>query len=460
MIPVTILDLGGTRDVHLVGVGGPGMGALAQVLAEMGHRVTGCDTRSTAVTRRLASIGVGIQSGNDATHLDGRDLVSWSPAVRADHPERRPTHGVQQATRAELLAGICGMKESIGVAGTHGKTTTAALLRAMLDAAGFDPSFVIGADVVGLGTGAGWRSGQHLVVEADESDGTHATLPLAGAIVTNVDVDHLDHYGSEAALVDSFAEMTARISGPLVLSADDERCSALAGGGVRTTFGFSESADLRAIDVAADGRRMRCRVRVGSDAATREVVLPLQGRHNVANFLAALAMARALHVETDVAVDAAERFEGVARRLESRGSSGGIEFVDDYAHLPAEIEAALAAVRTARPDARVVAVFQPNRYHRVRSMAPAYAASFESADHVVITEIYPSGTDPIPGVSGLLVHDAVSARHGAVNWCAERGDVVAHLVATLRPGDVCVSMGCGDIETLPDEVMGALEARA
>jgi len=460
MNAVTGPDLSGIKRVHVVGVGGPGMGAIAQVLAEMGHRVTGCDTRRTAVTSRLERIGVEVSTGNDERHTVGQDLVSWSPAIGPNHPERVPRHGVEFADRAGVLAAICSMRESIGVAGTHGKTTTSALLRAMLDAAGLEPSFVIGADVLDLGTGAGWRDGRHLVVEADESDGTHTRLPLRAAIVTNVDVDHLDHYGSEEAMVDSFAEMTAGVSGPLVVNGDDARATALPGGSARVTFGFSEGCDVRATEVEVTPGGTSFRVRIAGQAGSRLVRLPLGGRHNVVNSLAALGMAVALGVDVGTAVASIDGFRGVARRLERRGEHDGIEFVDDYAHLPAEIAATLAALRASRPDARIVAVFQPNRYHRVRDLASTYADSFHDADRVVVTDVYASGTEPIPGVSGLLVRDAVAARHDDVTWCERRDELVTHLAGSLRGGDLCVSMGCGDVESLPDEVLAALGARS
>jgi UDP-N-acetylmuramate--alanine ligase len=331
------------------------------------------------------------------------------------------------------------------------------MLMLILAEAGLRPSFVIGGDVTDMGTGAQWTGGEWFVVEADESDGTHLELPLHGTVVTNIDVDHLDLYGSIDGIERAFDRYLAQIAGPKVVSADDERSRRVAARHGAVTYGFHETADVRATDLVADHGSFRFRVcRDGRELA--HLRLPLRGEHNVANATGALAMALELGVDVDDATRALTKFGGVARRFDVRGADGGATFVDDYAHIPTEIDAALRAARDSGDDwQRIVAVFQPNRYNRMALMWRDYADCFEVADLVVLTDIYPSGTTPIPGVTGKLVVNAVLDEHPdkRVVWLPRRDELVDYLARAVRPGDVCVSMGCGDIASLPDEVIAA-----
>lgn len=452
------VDLSPRGRFHVVGAGGPGMSAIAQVLVEMGHEVTASDLRDGSVLDRLRAAGVTVWVGHDRSHVEGADAVTASSAVPARNLElvAAADLGITVLSRAGMLASICAQARSVAVAGTHGKTTTTSMLMLMLAGAGWKPSFVIGGDVADVGTGAHWSGGEWLIVEADESDGTHLELPLHGTIVTNIETDHLDHYGTFDAIVASFRTYLDGIAGPKVLCADDEVCASLAADipGV-VTYGTAEAADYRATGIEATRGALRFRVE-HAGTVLGVVDLPLRGQHNVLNACGALAMAVELGVPFADAVEALARFGGVARRFDIRGHHNGATLVDDYAHLPAEINAVLTAARTSGDGwSRVVAVFQPNRYNRMSVLSPEYRDAFVAADVVVLTEIYPSGTTPIPGVTGKLVVDAVLEAHpdARVVWLPKRDDLVDYLARSLRSGDVCISMGCGDVATLPDEVL-------
>ena len=456
------IDLGVHQRLHVVGVGGPGMSAIAIVLAEMGHDVSGSDLREKPILDRLRAAGIAIHVGHDRSVVRAVDAVTASTAVpdrNIELDEARRT-GVLVLRRAGMLAGICAQARSVGVAGTHGKTTTSSMLMLALAEADLRPSFVIGGDVTDMGTGGQWTGGEWFVVEADESDGTHLELPLYGTILTNVEVDHLDHFGSFAAIVDSFDTYLGRIPGPKVLCADDAVCAELATRHRATTYGLSPGARYRAVGLRADGGSFFFTVQLdGEDLG--EVHLPLRGVHNVQNAMSVVAMAMEIGIEFDVVAAALGRFGGVARRFDIRGQSGGATLVDDYAHLPGEIAAVLAAARNSGDQwKRIVAVFQPNRYNRMAELWPAYRDAFVDADVVVITEIFASGTEPIPGVTGKLVVNAILDAHPrtAVVWLPRRTDLVDYVAATLRPHDVCISMGCGDIASLPEEVIAERQA--
>ncbi|HSB86697.1 MAG TPA: UDP-N-acetylmuramate--L-alanine ligase [Ilumatobacteraceae bacterium] len=454
--PSVALDLGKTQRLHVVGVGGPGMSAIAIVLAEMGHHVSGSDLRERSVLERVRAAGVDVHVGHDRKLVTGCAAVTASTAVPDWNIELAEARGqgIAVLSRAGMLSAICARAKSIGVAGTHGKTSTTSMLMLIMAAAGLRPSFIVGGDVTDMGTGAQWTNGEWLVVEADESDGTHLELPLHGTILTNVEVDHLDFYGTEAAIVAGFDQYLGQVPGPKVLCIDDPVCAELAPRHGAITYGTSPEAEFRAIDVQADhGAYTFCVTRHGHELGA--VDLPLRGMHNVRNALGAVAMAAAIGIDFDVAARALAKFGGVARRFDVRGVDGGATLVDDYAHLPTEIGAVLSAARTSGDGwKRVVAVFQPNRFNRMAVMSPAYRDAFVDADLVVLTDIYPSGTTPIPGVTGKLVVNAVLDAHPATRlaWLPKRTDLIDYLSKELRAGDVCISMGCGDIATLPDEV--------
>ena len=466
--PDAPIDLSAPGHYHVVGAGGPGMSAIALVLAEMGHQVTGTDIREHPVLDRLRAAGVSVTVGHQRSFVHGVQAVTASSAIPVSNIEidEALQIGVPYFVRAGMLASICAQARSVGVAGTHGKTTTTSMLMLILAAAGMRPNFIIGGDVTDMGTGAQWTGGEWLVVEADENDRTHLALPLEATILTNIDADHLENYGTFEAIVEGFEQYVAQIPGPKVLCADDRQCARLAGelgpdsGAV--TYGTSPHADYRASGLEATRGVQRFTLsRHGLELGI--VDLPLRGVHNVRNATAAVAMAMELGVEFEVAADAVSRFGGVARRFDFRGEDDGATFIDDYGHIPAEIAAVLAAARSSGDGwSRVVAVFQPNRYRRMAILSPEYRHAFVDADVTVITDIYPSGDLPIPGVTGKLVVNAICDAHPRqrVVWLPRRDDLIGFLAAEVRPGDVCISMGCGDVASLPTEVIERRRERA
>jgi UDP-N-acetylmuramate--alanine ligase len=458
-------DLSTKKRIHVVGVGGPGMSAIAQVLVEMGHEVSGSDIKDSETVQRLREIGVVINVGHDAASVHQCDAVTASSAIPKQNIElvEAINTNIAVLSRAQMLALICGQKLSIGVAGTHGKTTTSSMLMTVLRAAQLHPSFIIGGEVRGVGSGASWDSGDHLVVEADESDGTHEQIPLGAVIVTNVDVDHLDHFSTFDNLVESFGRFIDGVSGPKVICVDDASLSAIALQQNVTTYAIHAPAQFTARNVQFhDGGStfdvLHDEASGGSGLLLGRVAVQLRGEHNVANALGVIAMSTLLGIEFAVIASSLAAFSGVSRRFDQRGNDEGVSFVDDYAHLPTEISAVLSSC-TDETDSwtRVVAVFQPNRFNRMQHMSDAYADCFTAADHVVITDIYSSGTTPIAGVTGKLVVDAIARAHPdtSIAWKPTRAELIQHLATELRSGDLCISMGCGDIETLPDEVIAA-----
>ena len=343
------------------------MSAIAIVLAEMGHIVSGSDIREQPVLDRLRAAGVAVHVGHDRSYVEGCDAVTSSTAVPANNIElRRAVElGIPALRRAGMLASICARARSVAVAGTHGKTTTTSMLMLALAEGGLAPSFIVGGDVSDAGTGAQWTGSDLIVVEADESDGTHLELPLYATMLTNIEADHLDHHGSLDAIVASFDEYLRNVDGPKVLCLDDPRCAALAREHAATTYGLAAEADFRATSVHPAGGSFRFEV-AHRGALLGPVELPLRGVHNVVNAVGVLAMATELGVPFDAITAALGRFGGVARRFDVRGVDGGATFVDDYAHLPTEISAVISAARDSgdswkRVDRGVPAQpFQPN----------------------------------------------------------------------------------------------------
>jgi UDP-N-acetylmuramate--alanine ligase len=448
---------------HIVGIGGPGMSAIARLLLEMGHVVTGSDLHDSEVIKELRQRGAVISIGHSATVVHGADVVTYSTAIPSTNVELEEAtrSGIEIRHRSGMLASLCAVTNAVGIAGTHGKTTTTALLTAMTAVAGLDPSSIIGADVLG-GTGNVHGDGSLLIIEADESDGTLDVLPLSSLVVTNIDIDHLDYFGTFDAIKVCFGDAVARTGGVVVLNADDEGSADL----VRvlskeirvTTFGRSENSTVRITSTASHNEGTLVDVCVADQ--TYRCALNLRGEHNVMNFAAALAMAIRLGVDPAVACTAASAFRGVARRFTERGDFRGSLLIDDYAHLPAEISSTIDAVRLHPAlSGRVVAVFQPNRYHRIATMADSYADCFAHADRVVITDVYASGTQKIEGVTGELVVNAIRRAHNDADvvWAQSRADTVAAVESWIAPGDICISMGCGDIESFPDDLRGVVK---
>jgi UDP-N-acetylmuramate--alanine ligase len=450
----TSVDLRQPGRFHIVGIGGSGMSAIAEVLAAMGHVVSGSDLRASAGLDRLASLGVTVHVGHDAAHVADVDAVARSTAIRDDNPEVLEAHrrGLPVLRRAEILTAITATRRTIAVAGTHGKTTTSSMLALALREAGLAPSFIIGGDLNEVGSGAVWDEGDWLVVEADESDGTFLELHAEAAVLTSAEPDHLEHYGGVQPLLAAFDSFVADRPGPVVVCADDDEARRIAARHGTATYGMHADARYRIDDLRADGSVSRFLLRHQGEVLV-EVELPVPGHHNVRNAAAAVALAHALGADPEAAARALRRFAGVARRFQHRGVVGGVTFVDDYAHLPTEVAAAIEAAREGEWG-RIVCVFQPHRYSRTASLAADFADAFEGVDLLAVTDIYSAGEAPRPGVSGRLVLDAVLDAHPwhQVAYVPRRDDQVAWLRSTLRPGDLCLTLGAGDLTSLPDVI--------
>jgi UDP-N-acetylmuramate--alanine ligase len=453
-VPHRRIDLTVPQRVHVVGIGGAGMSAIADVLARMGHTVSGSDLKPSANVERLRALGVAAHIGHDATHVDGADMVTMSTAVPARNEEVRAAtqRGIPVLTRAELLAAIACIRRTVAVAGTHGKTTTSSMLAVTLAQAGLRPSFIIGGEVNEIGGGAAWDTGEWFVVEADESDGTFLALPAEVAVVTNVEPDHLEHYGSVDGLVDAFARFLGAASGLRVVNADDPVAARLGRAASAVTYGESEDADYRLVDLRSDRNGTRFTL-VHDGLALGTIALPLLGRHNALNAAAAVVTAVSLGAPFTAAARALARFGGVARRFEFSGDRDGVTFVDDYAHLPGEVRAALGAAREGGWS-RVVCVFQPHRYSRTEALWRDFGTAFDDADLLLVTDVYAAGETPRPGISGRLIVQAVLDHDPTrrVAWLPHRSDVVRYLCRALRPGDLCLTLSAGDLVSLVDEV--------
>ncbi len=444
----------------MLGIGGAGMSAIAEVLATMGHTVTGSDLKDSAGLSRLAALGVEVRIGHDAANLGSAEFVTRSTAVPDHNPEclAAVEAGVPVLSRADALAAICARRRTVAVAGTHGKTTTSSMLALVLRRAGLRPSFIIGGDVNEVGTGAAWDEGELLVVEADESDGTFVRLPRGAGVVTNVEPDHLDHHGDYGLLRDAFGAFVEGTDGPVVVGVDDPDGAALAAASGATGVGTDTSADWGITGVVEAWEGVRFVLR-GPDGSELPISLPIPGLHNARNAACAATIARLLDVDVEPIVEGLAGFGGVSRRFEHRGRAAGVEFVDDYAHLPAEVRATIAAASSGAQE-RLVAVFQPHRYSRTEALWADFGDAFAGVDRLYVTDVYPAGEQPRPGVSGRLIVEAVRGATPEldVRYVPRREDLVDVLAGDLQPGDLCLTMGAGDLTLVPDEVRGRLDA--
>jgi UDP-N-acetylmuramate--alanine ligase len=445
-------DLSRPRRVHIVGVGGAGMSAIATVLVAMGHEVSGSDLKDGVALDRLRALGVRIAIGHDPANIGTAEFLAISSAVAATNVEvvAAGERLVTVHRRAELLSAISRLKRTVAVSGTHGKTTTSSMLALILVEAGLSPSFIIGGEINEIGSGAVWDEGEWLVIEADESDGTFLELAAEIAVVTSVEPDHLDHYGSFESLTEAFRAFLAAAP-RAVVHGDDPLVAGLAPPGA-TTYGFADSSSWRISEFA--GGRSDVSFVLSGPGGSGALSLPVPGRHNALNAAGAAAAAAAVGVDADAVRRALARFGGVARRFEFRGEAQGATLVDDYAHLPSEVAAALATARRGGWR-RIVCVFQPHRYSRMAALAAEFADSFFDADELYVTDIYGAGEAPRPGVSGRLVVEAVLAAHpgATVSYVPQRAELVGLLRRTLRPGDCCLTLGAGDLTSLAGDLL-------
>ncbi len=457
------LRTAGLERVHFVGIGGAGMSGIAEILLNYELKVSGSDLERSETTERLAALGARVAIGHSATNVDRADLVVISSAVPAANEEVAAARrrGVPVVRRAQMLAELMRLKYGVAVAGTHGKTTTTSLIGTVLTDAGLDPTVIVGGRLRVSGTGARYGSSDYLVAEADEFDRSFLDLAPVIAVITNIDLDHLDTYSDLADIQDAFARFAGRVPffGQVIACADDSNVRdllpRLADRRI-VTYGFDRGADLRALDASATGAGVRFEVADAQLGPLGVLELPMPGRHNVLNALAAVAAARAVGLDFEAAAGALSRFRGIHRRFERVGQWRGAAVVDDYAHHPTEVEATLRAARevidsggNGAGTVRIHAVFQPHLFSRTRDLAGDFGRALLLADNVLVADIYPSRERPIPGVdAGLVVAAAAAAGHPSISGCGPWQAAADRLRSEVGEGDLVLTLGAGDIYRL------------
>ncbi len=448
----------GALRIHIVGAGGAGMSAIAKVLSGIGHQVSGSDLRGGATLDRLGDFGIETHTGHHPEIASAVELLVASSAVPDSDPEIQAAvaAGIQVWRRPQLLEAVTRQIPSIGATGTHGKTTTTSLLVTALRAAGHDPSFIVGGDIVELNTNGHFGADDLLVIEADEAFRTFEALVLKGLVVTSVEPEHVEHFGSERALVDSFVAVSGGVDGPVVACADDEGAALVARSAQTLTYGTDTNADWRITELELLPGETRFRLSGPGGATSVSVSRP--GVHVARNAAGALALLAELGYDLDASAAGMASFRGVGRRWEHRGTVAGVMLVDDYAHHPTEVAANLETAKNVVPG-RVWAVFQPHLYSRTERLQDEFGQALSSADVVVVTDIYGSREEPVPGVTGSLVADAAEAHGATVHYVAHKSDLAGFLADRVAEGDLVLTMGAGDITLLPTELAQKLAAR-
>lgn len=452
--------LEGGRRFHFVGIAGAGMSALAEILLARGHAVTGCDLNPEIVAERLEALGAEVRRGHSPDHLEPDAAVVVSSAIPATEPEvaLARERGQPIVRRAELLAALMAGTKGIAVAGTHGKSTTTTMVGAVFEAAGRDPTVVVGGRIRGAAGNVRIGGGAWMVAEADEFDRSFLALSPAHTVITNIEADHLDTYVTAEEYHAAFAEFVGRVDegGVVALGIDDPGARRLAvpPGRQAVTFGLDPRADVRARALSGSGLAMRFTLELEGRTAG-DVALAMPGRHNVRNALAAAAVAWRLGIDPVEIRAGLSAVRGVERRFEIVHADEHVTIVDDYAHHPTEIAATLAGAREAWPERRLVAVFQPHLYSRTRDFAAAFGEALTEADVVFVTDVYPAREKPIQGVTGELVSEAARASGAADVTFLPDPDDVGRVAERIRPGDVVVTLGAGDIDRLARRLAGA-----
>ena len=449
------------QHIHFVGIGGIGMSGIAEVLLNLGYKVSGSDLRESDTTQRLRSLGGDIMIGHRAENIAAPHVVVISSAVKQDNVEVQAARARQVPVipRAEMLAELMRLKYAVAIAGAHGKTTTTSLVATLLAAGGVDPTVVIGGKLNSLGSNAKLGQGEFLVAEADESDGSFLKLTPTIAVVTNIDAEHLDYYKDINEIKDAFLAFINKVPfyGVSILCLDQKHIQSLIPKVQKryVTYGMSSQADYPAQDVQLLplGSRFRV-VNHAGDLGWFDLSVP--GLHNVSNSIAAIAVARELEIDVETVRKALREFSGVQRRFQVKGEAKGVLVVDDYGHHPTEVRATLAAAK-AVPGRRVVCVFQPHRYTRTKHLLEEFFTAFNEADAVVIMDIYAAGEQPIPGVTAEAVCNGIKGYgHKDVRHVAGKDAVIEHLLGNLRPGDLLLTLGAGDVWKLGEAVLERL----
>jgi UDP-N-acetylmuramate--alanine ligase len=447
---------------HFIGIGGSGMSGLARMFLDRGIRVSGSDRTDSAALRSLAAAGATVHVGHDAAHLGDADTVVHTGAIWPENPEfvTAKERGLHVIHRSQALHWLTRGRRLVSVAGAHGKTTSTGMLVTALRRLHADPSFVNGGVVADLGVSSGSGDDELFVIEADESDGTFLLYDTAVALVTNVDPDHLDHWGSREAFFDGFVRFADAATEAVVISADDAGAQRVTGALQHpnvVTFGEDAAADVRLSDIDTHGP-VAFTVTAGGESARARLAVP--GAHNAVNAAGAIAVLLTLGYPLVAATDAVAGFAGTVRRFELHGVERGVSVYDDYAHHPTEVEAALSAARTVLGDGRLIAIHQPHTYSRTQLMSPQFAEVLERlADHTVVLDVYGAREDPIPGVTGALVSDAFQD-DTRVRFVADWQHAAEYTASVARPGDFVVTLGCGDVYRIIPQVLHALAQTA
>ncbi len=473
--PIPAVDTLGA--VHFIGIGGAGMSGIARILLARGRPVSGSDAKDSPALATLRSLGARVHLGHSADHLGDAATVVVSSAVRDTNPElvQARAGGLRVLHRSQALAAVMTGRRAVAVAGTAGKTTTTAMLTVALRHAGVDPSFAIGGELTQAGLNAHDGTGDVFVAEADESDGSFLLYSPTVAIITNVEPDHLDHYGTGEAVEAAFDAFADRIvpGGFLIACGDDPGAarvaaradagsaaagSAAAGSARRRvlTYGQAAGCDVQVVGLDASGAGVRFRLRTGQGALSDPIQLSVPGAHNALNAAAAWAAATSLGADPVAVAEGLASFGGTRRRFELKGEAGGVRVVDDYAHHPTKVAAALRAARAVAGQGRVVAVFQPHLYSRTRLFAAQFGAALGLADEVVVMDVYAAREDPEVGVTGALVSQAVPRAAEQVVFAAQPEQAVAEVVRRARPGDLVLTIGAGDVTGLGPQILQAL----
>lgn len=457
---------GRTRNIHMVGIGGIGMSGMAEILLQKGYKVTGSDASMGETVERLQKLGAEVHIGHDEKNIEGADVVVYTSAVKAEEnieTKAALEQGIPVIKRAEMLAELMRMKYGIGIAGTHGKTTTTTLTGHVIQDGSFDPTIIVGGKVHSFSkTNAVVGKGDIIIVEADEFDRTFLRLTPSLAVITNIEAEHLDIYDNLEDVKEAFIEFANKVPfyGAVILCLDDPNVRSIIPQIERRTltYGLTPQADVRATDVEVEQFHSTFTVLHDGDALG-EIRLKAPGEHNVKNALAAVAVGLELDIDFKYIKSGLERFEGVFRRFQLKTEKDGVMVIDDYAHHPTEVQATLNAARKGWPNRRIVAVFQPHLYSRTRDLFKEFGSSFFDAEVCVITDVYPSREKPIEGVSGKLIADAAKEYgHRKVHYVEEKAELPARLKDIVKSGDVVITMGAGDIYKYGEQFADALES--
>jgi UDP-N-acetylmuramate--alanine ligase len=451
------------QHIHFIGIGGIGMSGIAELLVNLGYKVSGSDQKTTDLTKRLAALGAVVYSGHDPANLAGADVVVASSAISEENPELQAARRLPKVPvirRAEMLAELMRLKYAVLVAGAHGKTTTTSMVSTVFARGGLDPTVVIGGKLNAWGTNAKLGSGEFMVAEADESDGTFLLLPPTIAVVTNIDLEHLDFYRDIDHIRDTFLQFMNKVPfyGQAILCLEDENIQAILPRVEKrfATYGFSSQADFQARQLQTSGLCTTFRVFHDSQELG-EMEIQIPGRHNVLNALASVAVAYELEIPWPAVQAGLRDMTGVQRRFQIKGEAGGVLVLDDYGHHPTEIRAVLEALAGCYPDRRRIIAFQPHRYSRTQALLEQFARCFYDCDVLLISEIYPAGEKPIPGITGRRLAEQIAAHgHHELHFCPTLQEMSQELQEMVRPGDVVMTLGAGNILQVGESLLESL----